>query len=59
LEGKGILKINDETYKLEKDDSAYVPSNSKQCIKNTGISDLKFLCIVEPAWRVENEILLE
>ena len=59
LEGNGVLKINDEAYKLEKDDSAYVPPNSKQCIENTGIGDLRFLCIVEPAWKAENEILLE
>ena len=59
LEGSGVLKINDEAYKLEKDDSAYVPPNSKQCIENTGIDDLRFLCIVEPAWKAENEILLE
>ena len=59
LEGNGTLKINDESYKLEKDDSVYVPPNSKQCIENTGTVDLRFLCIVEPAWKAENEILLE
>ncbi|MCJ8307235.1 MAG: cupin domain-containing protein [Nitrosopumilus sp.] len=59
LEGNGTLKINDESYKLEKDDSVYVPPNSKQCIENTGTGDLRFLCIVEPAWKTENEILLE
>jgi len=26
-----------------------------QYIENTGDSDLKFLCIVDPAWREENE----
>jgi len=59
LEGNGTLKINDKSYKLEKDDSVYVPPNSKQCIENTGTVDLRFLCIVEPAWKAENEILLE
>jgi len=59
LEGNGSLKINDKTYKLEKDDSAYVPANSKQFIKNTGTDDLRFLCIVEPAWKADDEILLE
>ena len=53
------VKINDKTYKLEKDDSAYVPANSKQFIKNTGTDDLRFLCIVEPAWKADDEILLE
>lgn len=59
LEGAGILHINDESHRLEKDDSAYVPPNSKQFIENTGAADLKFLCIVEPAWKADDEILLE
>ncbi len=59
LEGSGMLKINEETYQLEKDDSVYVPPNSKQFIENTGSINLRFLCIVEPAWKADNEILLE
>lgn len=59
LEGSGMLKINEDTYQLGKDDSAYVPPNSKQYIENTGSIDLRFLCIVEPAWKADDEILLE
>ena len=59
LEGSGKLKIDEETHQLEKDDSVYVPPNSKQFIENTGSIDLKFLCIVEPAWKADDEILLE
>jgi len=59
LEGSGNLKIDEDTHHLEKDDSAYVPPNSKQFIENIGSIGLKFLCIVEPAWKAENEILLE
>jgi len=59
LEGSGNLKIDEETYHLEKDDSAYVPPNSKQLIENTGSTNLRFLCIVEPAWKADDEILLE
>ncbi len=59
LEGRGDLQIDGETHHLEKDDSAYVPPNSKQFIKNTGAVDLRFLCIVEPAWKADGEILLE
>ncbi len=59
LEGSGKLKIDEETHHLEKDDSAYVPPNSKQFIENTGSINLKFLCIVEPAWKADDEILLE
>jgi len=59
LEGSGDLKIDEDTHHIEKDDSVYVPPNSKQFIENTGSISLKFLCIVEPAWKVEDEILLE
>ena len=59
LEGSGMLKINEDVYQLEKDDSVYVPPNSKQFIENTGSINLRFLCIVEPAWKADNEILLE
>jgi len=59
LEGRGSLKIDGETYDIEKDDSVYVPPNSKQFIKNSGSTNLKFLCIVEPAWKAENEFILE
>ncbi len=59
LEGSGNLKIDEDTHQMEKDDSAYVPPNSKQFIENSGSINLKFLCIVEPAWKADDEILLE
>ncbi len=59
LEGSGNLMIDGELYFLQKDDSAYVPPNSKQFIENSGKENLKFLCIVEPAWKANDEILLE
>lgn len=59
LEGTGEIKINEELFHIEKDDSMYVPPNSKQFIKNSGSINLKFLCIVEPAWKADDEILLE
>jgi len=59
LEGNGNLNVDDDTYHLEKDDSVFVPPNSKQFIENTGEGNFRFLCIVEPAWKVTDEILLE
>ena len=59
LEGSGNLMINDDIHHLQKDDSAYVPPNSKQFMENTGSINLRFLCIVEPAWKADDEILLE
>ncbi|RMW39375.1 MAG: cupin domain-containing protein [Nitrosopumilus sp.] len=59
LEGEANLRIGDEVIELEKDDSAYVPPNAKQNIKNVGNENLRFLCIVEPAWKADDEIMLE
>ena len=58
LEGHGKLKMQDKTFNLEKDDSVFVPSNSEQFIENTGANDLKFLCIVDPAWQAKDETML-
>ncbi len=59
LEGAGTLRIDKESISVKKDDSVYVPPMSEQFIENTGTSDLKFLCIVDPAWKTEDEIILE
>ena len=59
LEGTCNLKIGKKIFHLIKDDSIFVESNSQQQIENTGYNNLKFLCIVDPAWRPETEILLE
>ena len=59
LEGDCTLKINGDSFQLNKDDSMFVHPNSTQQIENTGLNELKFLCIVDPAWKPEIEILLE
>lgn len=55
LEGEGIMYIEDESAKVYPGQTIYIPPNARQCIKNTGKSDLKFLCIVNPAWQPEDE----
>ncbi|NQV13684.1 MAG: cupin domain-containing protein [Parcubacteria group bacterium] len=58
LKGEGIMYIDDENAKVSSGQIVYIPPNSKQYIKNTGETDLKFLCIVDPAWRVKDEEVL-
>jgi mannose-6-phosphate isomerase-like protein (cupin superfamily) len=58
LEGEGIMYIDDESAEVHPGHAVYVPPNSTQYIKNTGSSDLRFLCIVDPAWRQEDEEVL-
>jgi mannose-6-phosphate isomerase-like protein (cupin superfamily) len=59
LEGEGVLHLEDDVINVSKDQAIYIPPNSKQYIENTGKNDLKFLCIVDPAWRKEDEEILE
>jgi len=59
LEGTGNLKIDNEIIQIQKDDSVYVPPNSEQMVENSGETNLRFLCIVEPAWKTEDETILE
>ena len=59
LQGKGIMYIDNETAEVKKGDIIYIPPNSIQRIENIEEKDLIFLCIVDPAWREENEEILE
>jgi mannose-6-phosphate isomerase-like protein (cupin superfamily) len=55
LEGRGIMYVDDDSAEVHSGQTVYIPPNSTQYIRNTGTSDLKFLCIVDPAWRPEDE----
>jgi mannose-6-phosphate isomerase-like protein (cupin superfamily) len=55
LEGEGIMHINEESATVRAGQVIYIPPHAKQFIQNTGKLDLKFLCIVDPAWRAEDE----
>ncbi|MCK4353001.1 cupin domain-containing protein [candidate division WOR-3 bacterium] len=55
LEGEGEIHIDNETEKVSEGQAIYIPQNSIQRIKNTGVNDLVFLSIVDPAWKPEDE----
>jgi mannose-6-phosphate isomerase-like protein (cupin superfamily) len=55
IEGQGLMYIDDESCEVGPECAIYIPPESKQYIENTGNSDLKFLCITDPAWRKEDE----
>jgi mannose-6-phosphate isomerase-like protein (cupin superfamily) len=59
LEGEGEMYIDSEKEEVFAGQAIYIPPNSVQRIKNTGINDLVFLCIVDPAWKPEDEELVE
>jgi len=59
ITGQGLMHIGQESFEVDPDSTIYIPPNAVQYIENTGSSDLKFLCIVDPAWRQEDEEVLD
>ena len=55
LSGEGEMHIDDETQRVQPGDAVYIPPNAKQFIDNCGQVPLVFICIVDPAWRKEDE----
>jgi mannose-6-phosphate isomerase-like protein (cupin superfamily) len=55
LSGKGLMQIDEQSFEVSDNCVIYIPPHSMQYIENTGSSELKFLCIVEPAWQKEDE----
>lgn len=57
--GKGLMHIDQESFEVGAECVIYIPPNAVQYIENTGDSDLKFLCIVDPAWQKQDEQVLD
>ena len=55
ITGRGLMHIDRESSKVRPDCAVYIPPGAVQYIENIGNSELKFLCIVDPAWRQEGE----
>lgn len=55
LEGRGTMHIDDEAQTVEPGDAVYIPPKARQYIHNTGETPLVFICLVDPAWRKEDE----
>jgi mannose-6-phosphate isomerase-like protein (cupin superfamily) len=58
MEGKGIMYIDEENSNVGSGMAIYIPPGAKQNIHNPGDRDLIFLCMVDPAWREEDEEVL-
>jgi mannose-6-phosphate isomerase-like protein (cupin superfamily) len=58
LNGKGKVHIDDSEAIIEKGQLVFIPQAALQWIENIGDTTLDFLCIVEPSWKAEDEIVL-
>jgi len=58
LEGKGRMHVDEEAEEVQAGQAVYIPPGAIQKIENIGDHDLKFLCIVDPAWQPGDEEVL-
>jgi mannose-6-phosphate isomerase-like protein (cupin superfamily) len=58
LTGCGRMHIDDEVSEVSANCAVYIPPGATQYIENIGSTDLIFLCIVDPAWRAQDEEVL-
>lgn len=59
IDGVGTIHCDDEKFHVKKNDSVLIEPNKIQFIENSGKTNLEFLCIVDPAWKKEDEKILE
>ena len=59
IAGRGRLNIDDSVVSVSPGSVVYVPPGAKQSLENSGAAVIEFLCLVDPAWRPEDENILE
>ena len=59
LEGQGRMHIENETADVGHGDMISIPPGATQWIENIGNTPLAFLAIVDPAWKKEDEVVLQ
>jgi mannose-6-phosphate isomerase-like protein (cupin superfamily) len=59
LSGEGVFSVENRSVPVEAGTAVYVPPEGKQSLMNTGRVDIEFLCLVDPAWRLEDEEVIE
>lgn len=58
LQGAGRMHVGDETAEVGVGDAVVIPPGALQYIEAVGPEELAFLCIVDPAWRAEDETVV-
>ena len=59
IAGHGRLTVDGAVVTVEPGSVVYVPPGGVQSLNNVGSTDIEFLCLVDPAWRPEDEEVLE
>ena len=56
MQVNGVMHVWEEQKQVKQNDVIFVPPMSKQFLENNGDVQLVVLCIVDPAWKQEDEI---
>ena len=56
MQGNGIMHVGEQQKQVKQNDVIFIPPMSKQFLENNGDTQLVVLCIVDPAWKQEDEI---
>ena len=56
MQGNGIMHVGEQQKQVKQNDVIFIPPMSKQFLENNGDVQLVVLCIVDPAWKQEDEI---
>jgi mannose-6-phosphate isomerase-like protein (cupin superfamily) len=59
IAGSGRMTVDADTCMVQAGSMVYVPPGGQQSLENTGSTAVEFLCLVDPAWRPEDETVLE
>jgi mannose-6-phosphate isomerase-like protein (cupin superfamily) len=59
LAGAGRMEIDGDQQEVHPGDTVYIPPSARQRILSLGPGPLEFLCIVDPAWRPNDEVILD
>ena len=59
IAGRGRLTVDDSVVVVEAGSVVYVPPGCTQSLESSGPAAIEFLCLVDPAWRPEDEDVLE
>lgn len=58
LSGEGEIHVGEESEMVSAGQAVLIPHGLIQYLINTGKEDLVFLCIVDPAWKKEDEQII-
>lgn len=59
IAGQGRLMVDEQVVSVGAGTTVYVPPGGEQLLENTGVSEIEFLCLVDPAWNIQDEKVLE